>query len=221
MKLLLFDIDGTLLKPLGVGKKAFLKALQKRYHIETLKEFPFDGLLDMEIVDKSLEIIGVQASFNDKMEILKDYVNHLEEEIPLNFSDYLCPNIPHILDEAKKRNFFLSILTGNIKDAAKIKLKHAQLESYFPVGAYGDDGSKRWQLVDIAIKKSSLFYGKDFSKDKTFLIGDSVRDVEAGKLANVRVVSVATGITPIERLKPLNSFLVIENFYSKFLDFCE
>lgn len=220
MKLLLFDIDGTLLKPVGVGKRAFLKALQQKFgDLSKLSEFSFDGLLGRQIVEKSLKMMGVTSSQEEKSEILKCYVENLKKEIPDDATEWLCPNVPQILKESLKKGFHLAILTGNIKNAAFLKLKSLKLDNYLKVGSFGDDADERWQLVDIAIERAEKYYSTKFAKDGVFLVGDSTRDVEAGRKAGIKVISVATGLAPYEKLQILEPFLLLRDMTSSnFLD---
>lgn len=220
MKLLLFDIDGTLLKPLGVGKKAFIKALEKRYgKIKNIPNFAYDGLLDIEIVNKSLEMMGVKATEEEKKQIIKNYVLNLKFEIPENVEEWLCPNVPLILEKAKERKFALSVVTGNVKDAGLIKLSSVKLDHFFPTGAFGDDADERWKLVNIAKNKAEKVYNKKFKMEETFVIGDSLKDVYAARKNGAKAVSVATGLTPYEKLKEANPDYILRNFLdTSFLD---
>lgn len=213
MKLLLFDIDGTLLKPLGVGKKAFLKALEKKLgKLNRTVNFKYDGLLDIEIVNKSLELMGIKATEDEKKEILKEYVANLKDELPKNINEWLCPNVQGILSESVRKKFALSIVTGNIKDAALIKLSSAGLDRYFPTGAYGDDADERWKLIGIAKKKAEEHYKSSFDIKDVFMIGDSLKDITAARKNGVKVISVATGLTSFENLQKAKPDYIIKNF---------
>lgn len=202
MKLLLFDIDGTLLKPLGIGKRAFIRSLEKRFgKLKNVFNFAYDGLLDMEIVNKSLELMGVYATEEEKKGIIEDYVNNLEQEIPKNKEEWLCPNIPQILIEAREKEFALAIVTGNVKKAALLKLSSTGINNYFPSGAFGDDADERWKLVDIAIKRAKDCYKSTFDAEEILMVGDSLKDITAARKNRIKIISVATGLTPYEELK--------------------
>jgi len=220
MKLLLFDIDGTLLKPMGVGKRAFLKSLEKKFgKIKEPPNFTYDGLLDIEIVNKSLELMGAQATEEEKKEILKDYVSNLKYELPQNKKDWLCPNVPGILSKAEEKKFALSIVTGNIKEAAEIKLSSTGIDNYFPTGAYGDDADERWKLIGIARRKAEEHYNTFFDIKDVFMIGDSLRDIVAARKNGVKVISVATGLTSFEQLQKAEPDYILESFeYTDFLE---
>ncbi len=212
MKLLLFDIDGTLLKPLGVGKRAFMKSFEKRFgNITNIPDFAYDGLLDIEIVNKCLELLGVCISEEEKRLIIEDYVDNLKEEIPKRKEEWLCPNVPEILKKAE-RNFALSIVTGNVKEAAQLKLSSTGLFRYFPAGAYGDDADERWKLIGIAIRKSEEHYKVAFDLNNVFMIGDSVKDILAAKKNGVKSVSVATGLISYEKLKEKEPDYLFKDF---------
>ncbi|MCX7830766.1 MAG: hypothetical protein N2445_06880, partial [Acidobacteria bacterium] len=92
----------------------------------------------------------VELPEEEKSVILRDYVTYLKDEIPSNAKEWLCPNVPQILSIAEEKNFALSIVTGNVKKAAEIKLSSTNLDKFFPIGAFGDDADERWKLLQIA-----------------------------------------------------------------------
>jgi phosphoglycolate phosphatase len=200
MKLLLFDIDGTLLKPIGFGKKAFLKAFNELYGTLPEADFPYDGMLDREIAAKSLEFFGVEPAEEEIARLLARYVSLLPSEIPADPSIWLCDNVPNLLSEARQKGFKLAIVTGNVRESARIKLEAVELDSYFPVGAFGCDAERRCELIPIAMRRASDHYGVDFSKTDAFMVGDSTRDIDAAKEAGVKVISVATGLASYSAL---------------------
>ncbi|HNQ78208.1 MAG TPA: HAD family hydrolase [Acidobacteriota bacterium] len=200
MKLLLFDIDGTLLRPMGFGKKAFQKAFEKVCGTSPAGDFPYDGLLDREICAKTLEMSGFEPEEGLMVKLMERYIEQLPSEIPEDSSKWLCENVPNILSEAGRKGFCLAVVTGNVREAAEIKLGSTGLSRFFPAGAYGSDASERWELIPIAVGRAETHYGREFPAERTYMIGDSVRDIDAAKKAGVRSISVATGLAPYSRL---------------------
>lgn len=216
MHLLLFDIDGTLLKPIGIGKKAFINALKKKFKVTNLIEFRYDGLLDSEILEKSLSLLNVEIGEEEKQEILEDYYFFLEKELKDYKEPLLCPNVPQILEEARSYGFKLAILTGNIKKAAILKLKYTNLSDYFEFGVYGDEGKFRFELVEIALQRAKRICGSEIDRNKVFIVGDSLKDIETARIAKVKVVAVATGLSLFDELKEAKPDILIENFLSSY-----
>lgn len=214
MKLLLFDIDGTLLRPMGFGKNAFRKAFKEVCGTTPAGDFPYDGLLDSEIACRTLEMSGLEAEEPLMMNLLQRYIDLLPSEIPEDTSPWLCENVPNILAEAVHRGFSLAVVTGNVREAAEIKLGAVGLSRFFPAGAYGSDASERWKLIPIASGRAESHYGLGFSSEETYMIGDSARDIDAAKKAGVKSISVATGLAPYSRLSAKNPDFLISDLSS-------
>lgn len=215
MKLLLFDIDGTLLRPMGFGKRAFQKAFVEVCGTAPAGDFPYDGLLDREIAAKTLEMSGLEPEEGVMQKLLEKYIERLPSEIPEDTSQWLCPNVPNLLSEALDKGHALAIVTGNVEEAARIKLEAAGLSVYFPAGAYGSDAAARSELVPIAVNRAGKHHGRGFSLDETFMVGDSVRDIDAARKAGVRSISVATGLAPLGRLSMENPDFLLETLSSE------
>ena len=204
MALLLFDIDGTLMKPLGVGHRAFDAALLALYgRLPTGQPFPFDGMLDPQIARKTLLQMGIDPTPSEVSRLLVAYVQKLPDEAPVETSSYRCLGFPAALERASGEGHHLGLLTGNVREGARIKLDFVGLAAYFLaasgepdlLGAFGEDAAEREDLVPVALERCSKAYGLAFESAAVWLVGDSVRDVEAAKRAGVKSVAVATGST--------------------------
>jgi len=215
MKLLLFDIDGTLLKPAGSGKKAFLKAFSQITGASPGEDFPYDGLLDREIAERSLSLAGIAPEEGLMEKLLARYIEILPSAVPGDPSSWLCPNVPNLLSEAADRGHKLAVVTGNVRPAARVKLEAAGLSGFFPTGAYGCDAQERWELIPIAMIRAQEHYGVEFSREETFMVGDSVRDIAAAKMAGVRSISVATGLAPYSLLSSENPDFIVRSLSSE------
>jgi phosphoglycolate phosphatase len=212
MALLLFDIDGTLLTPRDIGRRAFQKALDD-LHPERppAPHFPYDGLLDPQIARRTLEAMGIPAGDGEVAALLDAYLSHLAEERPPSAEGYLCPGVPEILQEAVLRDHTLGILTGNVFRGARMKLDFFGLGGYFPSGAFGDDAPERWGLVPVALERVRNKAGGRFLEGETWIVGDSPRDLAAARSARARCVLVATGGTSKETLAALEPDLLLDN----------
>jgi phosphoglycolate phosphatase-like HAD superfamily hydrolase len=220
MALVLFDIDGTLCRSLGIGRKAFESALAELFGLFQHEErFAFDGLLDTQIARRSLELVGVQPTQEAVDRLLRRYVELLAACEPGPLGDHLCPGIPGCLVAVREAGHHLALLTGNVRAGAAVKLRLFGLERHFRdggspsglLGAFGDDAAERHRLVPVALERCSAFYGRPFEKGETWIVGDSVRDVEAARLGGIRCAAVATGFTEIERLRASSPDLLLED----------
>lgn len=218
MALLLFDIDGTLLKPVGLGRAAFEAALKEATGGDGAVAFTFEGLLDPQIAARALEQRGRPATPDAVARLLDAYVTRLAASDPPP-GDLACPGVRAVLAQAAGRGHCAALLTGNLRKGAAIKLDFAALSSFFGLdgpgspllGAFGDEAPERWRLVPLAVERSVRAFGRTFSAQETWVVGDSARDVEAARKAGVRCAAVATGLTPREELARLRPDVLLQD----------
>lgn len=211
MALLLFDIDGTLLAPRGLGRRAFEKAVRALYQRLPETSFGYDGLMDTAIAKETLRLLGESQESGPLCALLDAYACILHEERPSDPESHLCPGVPWVLDEARSRGHHLGLLTGNLSKTAKTKLGFVSLEDHFPAGAFAEDADERGDLVPIAMARCASAYGRPFTAEETWIVGDSVHDIRAAKWAGVRCAAVATGNTPISVLEAESPHLLLED----------
>lgn len=203
MALLLFDIDGTLLRPVGLGRRAFEEALEGLYgRREPGERFLFDGLLDTQIARRTLEQMGVPATDPEVSRLLEAYVQRLRHQPAPAPGDLRCPGVPAVLAEASSRGHHLALLTGNVREGAEVKLAFAGLDAFFRqgprdcalLGAFGEDSPERPGLVPVALDRCGAAFGRRFAPSQTWIVGDSPRDIDAARGGGVRCAAVATGL---------------------------
>jgi len=211
MALLLFDIDGTLLAPRGLGRRAFEAAVLALHGHLPAESFPYDGLMDGAIAERTLTLLGEDASPRSVGALLAEYARRLPAEAPAQREGHLCPGVPTVLEEARRRGHPLGILTGNLARTADIKLGFFGLASFFPAGAFCGDAPERAALVPVAMARCAKAYGRPFGPDETWLVGDSVHDVRAARSAGVRCAAVPTGNTPAGQLAAEGPDLLLED----------
>lgn len=220
-KLVLFDIDGTLIDSGKVGSLSLRKTFFTLYGIkDVLQNFFLDGKTDPQIIKELLKNYNIDKnqlpkynyqpkilyngkSFSNQVNfLLSIYLTFLNEEATQNKSGYIKPGITEILETlSKKENIILALLTGNIEQGAKIKLEMFDLNKYFKFGAFGSDSEKREELVPIVKRRACNLFNTDITEKNIFVIGDSVRDIWCAKPHGVISVAVATGMTPYEELE--------------------
>lgn len=199
-RLVLFDIDGTLLTG-GPAKGAFETALRQVFGTAGPSgRHPFAGKTDPQIARELLRLAG----FNDgEIEsgfpaLWEAYLSELEARLPESPMQVL-PGVPEVLDQLAREGVALGLLTGNILPGARLKLTSARLWHYFPVGAFGSDHEVREELTPVALQRARRHWGVAFSPKDAVVVGDTPRDVACGRLGGTRTVGVATGRhTPLE-----------------------
>lgn len=203
MRLILFDIDGTLL---NCGRQVagfFLGALEEVYGTRgVLEGYSFAGRTDPGIVLDLMSAAGLhREAVLENLPRMQDlYLARLEEGLDREGMRIL-PGVEALLDRLSANSeLTLGLLTGNWSRGARTKLSRFGLERYFPFGAFGDDGFERCDLVPAALRRAEEATGRCFSPEEVLIVGDSVLDVACGQAHGVPVFAVATGLTPAEAL---------------------
>ena len=192
MKVLLFDIDGTLIRSGGAGKLALEKALNETFDLENATaDIDYGGRTDFSIVRELLELNGIEYSDKAKEDLLSSYCSILPQMMKQCDSEVL-PGVFKLLDRLKKSDdYALGILTGNLKHGADTKLKSLGLDSYFSFGGYGDHAESRNMIAEKAVQDARKHLT---TSPKSFVvIGDTPKDVECARHVNALAIAVATG----------------------------
>jgi phosphoglycolate phosphatase len=197
-KLVLFDIDGTLLLTAGAGRRAILGAITEEVGDSTaLGRIRFDGKTDPQIVTELLDTAGLPQPHAELIEsICRRYVQLLARELEQPTTrTTLMPGIRPLLERLEANSdIVLGLLTGNVCEGAELKLRAAELDpSRFRVGAYGSDAPDRPSLPPIAAKRATPYFGRVPQGDEVVIIGDTPADIACGACISARAVAVATG----------------------------
>lgn len=197
--LVLFDIDETMIKSDGAGRRALNKALSKVAPVPIQStSVTMSGKTDPQICREILLVSKVQEKDIDWLigEAFKIYPQILEEEIQKAESYTLLKGVCELIDALSSiKNNFLGLLTGNIEPGARLKLAPFDLNQYFPVGAFGSDSANRMELPAIAAQRATSHYQRHFSNQQVVIIGDSILDVQCAKGFGAVSIAVNTGKT--------------------------
>ena len=200
MHTILFDIDGTLLRCGGAGLAAIGHVMERMFGVKVLGRVAVHGRTDEGILNDLFE----QASlvFDDhRDEFSPKYWSKLTETLDESPS-YLLPGVPALLERLSSRDdVALGVLTGNAERAAKVKLRHFNLEHFFKFGGFGDFHSDRNDVAKIALASSRRFLGDHFDASRLWVIGDTVNDIVCARAIDAKVIAVETGGASMSELE--------------------
>jgi phosphoglycolate phosphatase-like HAD superfamily hydrolase len=203
-KLILFDIDGTLLRCGPQVRPLFVGALEEVYgQYRGLEGYNFAGKTDPMIVRDLVRATGLS---DDRIlpllgRMREIYVERLEAGLQRHLMR-LLPGVVELLESlAARQDVLFGLLTGNWRGGAEVKLSRFDLNRFFNFGAFGDDGLQRRELVPVALQRAAAIAGQPFAKEQVLIVGDTALDVDCAKAGGVQVLAVATGFASQEELR--------------------
>lgn len=215
VKLVLFDIDGTLIRTGGAGIRAFQRALREEFEIQdAVTGIRFAGRTDSSLVPEILRRHGIEPTPEHSVRFYERYVfwlDHLLDEA----DGFVCAGVRPFLAklESLDRPPLIGLLTGNIRLGAEIKLRRYDLWHEFAMGAFGDDHADRNCLSDIARSRGSQLLGEHLDGREIVVIGDTPADVECGRAIGARTLAVTTGGATREELQPHQPDWLVDNLH--------
>jgi phosphoglycolate phosphatase len=213
--LVLWDVDHTLIETRGVGRAIYDRSFTAATGKPLATLASISGRTELEIMAESLRLNHIEPT--DEMvaklaDVLAQAYRDARDE--LRTIGRALPGAEDALASlASDQAVCQSVLTGNLREVARIKLEVFGLDRYLDLGsgAYGDDDPDRSKLVALARQRASEQTGVVFGDDATVLVGDTPKDVEAGLAAGVRVIGVATGKTSAQELRDVGARDVASN----------
>ncbi len=216
-KLVLFDIDGTILLTAGAGRRAITAALRSEVgENPAFERVRFDGKTDPQIVAEMLEAAGRPVPRDSELvrSICRRYVQFLAVELKRPTSrTTLMPGVRLLLDRLEAEpGVVLGLLTGNVAEGAALKLRSGGLDpERFRVGAYGSDAGHRHELPHIAAARAAPFFGRVPSGAEIVILGDTPADIACGTGVAARAVAVATGSYSVADLMACSPHALFED----------
>ena len=214
-RLVLFDVDGTLLSSGRRGLDAFSEALRRTFGTDgDVASYRFEGKLDPVIVDDLMRGAGIPAEVvaERRPAAIALYLDLLEEALTAE-PPALKPGAAEVVARvASSPSALPALLTGNVRRGARIKLSAAGLWDRFRSGVFGDEAARRVDLGPIALARALELTGRAFAPAETVVVGDARADVECGRAIGARVVAVATGRTSADELRAAGADVVFPSF---------
>ena len=212
--LVLFDIDGTLMRCGRQVGRMFLEALRATFGtVGDLSGYSFGGKTDPEIVLDLMTGAGFERSEIEQRlpEMQKRYLGRVAEGLDVSKMEVL-PGARNLVEKlAEEDSVQLGLVTGNWEVGARAKLETVALSHYFPFGGFGDDGPARRNLPLAALKRAAKHHERSFAPAETLIIGDTVHDVDCAQANGIPVLAVASGFTEREALEATGASWVIDS----------
>jgi len=203
IRLVLFDIDGTLVHTGGAGVKAFARTFATEFNTHNgVERMKFAGRTDTGLVREFFGWHGIPATPENFSRFFTAFVHWLDH-ILAHSQSAECPGVRHWLRDlrALPQNALLGLLTGNIRLGAEIKLRHFNLWHEFEIGGFADDHEDRDQIAHAARQRGSRRLGGELRGEEILVIGDTPLDIRCARAIGAKVLAVATGGATLEELK--------------------
>ena len=203
LRLVLFDIDGTLIHTDGAGVRAFGKVFAQHFRIpDAIKGVKFAGRTDTSLAREIFCNHRIEPSKENFTIFFEQYAFWLAHLLTESTGD-IYPGVWRFIYELQNlpEPPLIGLLTGNIRLGAEIKLRHFNLWDFFTTGAFGDDHEDRREIAAIACERGMRVLRKRLTGDEVLVIGDTPRDIDCGKAVGAKVLAVATGDSTLADLQ--------------------
>ena len=211
----LFDIDGTLLRTGGAGQKAMERALTDVFGVpEPWEDIPAAGRTDRAITHDLFTYHELAPNEQQWAEFQTVYFRHLSSTLA-QLEGAVLPGIQTLLDHiATRPDISMGLLTGNFREAARIKLQHYAIDQHFAYGGYGDHHHDRDDVARVAYAEACRHLEREVDPSAICVIGDTPSDVKCARAIGARAIAVATGMFTVDELARSQPDELYEDFSS-------
>ncbi|TAL07292.1 MAG: HAD family hydrolase [Verrucomicrobia bacterium] len=203
VRLVLFDIDGTLVRTGGTGIKAFARTFATIFGVhDGVEKIRFAGRTDVSLVREMFSLSQIPHTEENFRRFFDNYVHWLDHLMKDCDGD-VCPGVMEFIRELEQLREppLIGLLTGNVKLGAEIKLRHFKLWDVFKTGAFADDHEDRNQIAVVARERGSRALNRELPGSQILVIGDTQHDIRCARAIGAKVIAVATGGESLEELK--------------------
>jgi phosphoglycolate phosphatase len=217
MHICLFDIDGTLLNTGGAGQAAMEAAIREELHTdEPIHGVSYAGRTDRAIIGDIFSFYGVELTDDARARFIAAYLGHLPRVLA-GRPGLILPGVAEMLAHLRHRDdVTLGLLTGNLLEGARLKLRYYGLADYFDfaLGAFGDTHLDRDDVARAAWDAMRRHHpqAENLTPDRLWVIGDTPADVRCGRAIGAKVLAVATGVYSVEQLAAANPDRLVQDF---------
>jgi phosphoglycolate phosphatase-like HAD superfamily hydrolase len=215
MRLILFDIDGTLIDSGGAGTRSLDLSLKELFSIDNaFQGISMAGKTDTQIIKEGLLKHGISVNGNIDA-VITAYLKYLRKEIN-NDRKHVKPGIYNLLNTLSfMKDIGSGLLSGNLESGARIKLEPFKLNDYFPTGAFGSDDEDRNNLLPVAVKRFEELFRRKIEIDNCIVVGDTPRDVECAHIYGAMCIGVATGPYSFDALTEAGADYVVQDLLNQ------
>ena len=213
VQLVLFDIDGTLIRTGGAGVKAFARTFASEFKLaDGMERLSFAGRTDTSLVREFLLHHGIDPSPQNQRRFFDRYVFWLEQFLAQT-QGHVIPGVRPFLSGlgTLPQPPMIGLLSGNIRLGAEIKLRHFDLWDEFQTGAFADDHEERDQIAVIARQRGCRLLDRNLRGDQILVVGDTPHDVRCGRAIDAKVLAVATGGSTPSQLQDYRPNWLVED----------
>lgn len=213
-KVILFDIDGTLVLTGGAGVRGMARAFEQLFSVpDAFQTIDVPGRTDSWILADALALHGVACDAAGAARFREVYLGHLREELQRpGPRKGMMPGVDLLLDTLQQRDdVYLALLTGNYEEAARLKLEYFDLWRYFRCGAFGDGALERNGLLPKALTRIRECGGPTVAARDVIVVGDTPLDVACAAAGGARSIAVATGGYDADALRATGADLVLDD----------
>src|SRR3712207_6412005 len=216
-RILLFDIDGTLVSTGGAGAVAWRQAFEDLHGIPAdIGKFTDAGMPDPDVGAKTFEaVLGRKPTPHELAQVIQRRLEHLPEAVAASEGYEVLPGVPERLRQLSRDGHLLGLITGNGDGAAFIKLARGDLMRWFSFGAYATAGVDRTGIVRRAVERGEALLGADIPNEEIYVIGDTPLDIEAAHAVGCTAIGVATGKFDAAGLREAGADHVLETLESE------
>jgi len=203
VRLVLFDIDGTLVHTGGTGIQAFAKTFATEFNAHNgVEEIRFPGRTDVSLVRECFGMHQIAPTPENFRRFFERYVFWLDQAVA-QCNGGVCRGALKFLHDlsALPQPPKLGLVTGNIRLGAEIKLRRYNLWDRFEIGAFADDGEDRNHIAAAALERGSRVLGRPLRGEEIIVVGDTVHDIRCGRFIGAKLLAVATGGAKLDELK--------------------
>lgn len=218
MKAVLFDLDGTLVRAGGAGRRALNSAVEALHgKMDVCGEFSLAGRTDLDNFRLALrKALGRSPTASESAEVQAAYLRRLPREVKAAVAAgryELVPGVRGLLERLRRLpGVLVGLGTGNVEPGAKLKLRPSGLLEHFSFGGFGCDAFTRVGVLRTAVRRASAAAGARISPAAVFVIGDTDRDVKAGKAAGYHTGVVTAGFGELDKIREAGPDLIAEDF---------
>ena len=211
-RILLFDIDGTLVSTGGAGAVAWKRAFDELYGIPAdIGEFTDAGMTDPDVGAKTFQaVMDREPSPRELAQLIQRRLEHLPEAVAESEGYRVLPGVPERLRQLSRDGHLLGLITGNGDGAAHVKLARGDLNRWFTFGAYATAGVDRPGIVRRAVERGEAMLGQDVPNSDIYVVGDTPLDISAAHALECTAIGVATGHFDRDALREAGADHVLE-----------